>query len=192
MISLKNGHSYFPEYLINGFVVIVLAIVTTLIITFGNKRRSWPLGRKLLFLLLSIYLASTISLTLFPINVFIPSNSIHLTRFGQQTMINLSPTTWINYGLTQSIGNFVLLMPLGFLLPILFKKMRSVGKITLAGFSFSFAIETIQLVLNYFYLGNRLFDCSDLLLNTAGCLLGWLIFSYFSRHFSSEIKYFEL
>ncbi len=70
------------------------------------------------------------------------------------------------------IGNIILFIPLGFLLPLLLARMRSIGKVVFAGFLVSLAIELTQ-----FTFTQRVADIDDLLLNTLGTLLGaWLAF----------------
>lgn len=72
------------------------------------------------------------------------------------------------------VGNIVLFIPLGFLLPILIPAYNSVQKIMLLGFCLSFSFEFIQLIT---VLG--IFDIDDTMLNTLGCLIGFFAFKYF-------------
>lgn len=66
------------------------------------------------------------------------------------------------------LGNIFAFSPLGFLLPILFKRLYSIRSIFLTSFAISIFIEVVQLV---FYLGST--DVDDLILNTLGSLLGF-------------------
>lgn len=66
------------------------------------------------------------------------------------------------------LGNIFAFSPLGFLLPLLFKKFYRLKSIFLTSFAISLFIEIIQLV---FYLGST--DIDDLILNTLGSLLGF-------------------
>lgn len=66
------------------------------------------------------------------------------------------------------LGNIFAFSPLGFLSPLLFKKLYSLKNIFLTSLGVSFFIEVIQLV---FYLGST--DIDDLILNTLGSLLGF-------------------
>lgn len=74
--------------------------------------------------------------------------------------------------ITEIILNVLLFMPLGYLLPAIEERMRSWWKILLLGFFFSLAIELTQLVTHM-----GCFDCSDLVHNTIGGVLGFLVFS---------------
>lgn len=68
------------------------------------------------------------------------------------------------------IGNIIAFLPFGFLLPFLQQqKNRSFVKVTFLSFLFSLCLETTQLLAS---IGT--FDVDDLLLNTAGGMLGYV------------------
>ncbi|GHU43855.1 hypothetical protein FACS1894111_10150 [Clostridia bacterium] len=67
------------------------------------------------------------------------------------------------------LGNVVAFLPLGFLYPILSRKMRSFLAMTFLAFECSLAAELIQLI---FRVG--CFDVDDLLLNTVGGAIGYI------------------
>lgn len=76
---------------------------------------------------------------------------------------------WIGYPSWESvILNYLLLLPLGYLLPLLSKKINSWCRILLVGLGVSLFIETAQL---FFYRG--WFDVDDLFLNAIGAFTGW-------------------
>jgi len=81
-------------------------------------------------------------------------------------------------------GNIVGFLPFGFLLPLLLKKEKCVGIVVFLTFCLSLLFELTQLV---FQFGS--FDVDDLLLNTLGGVLGYLLYclalSIFS-HLSSS------
>lgn len=71
-----------------------------------------------------------------------------------------------------SIGlNTLLFVPLGFLIPNVTEHVDRWWKVMLLGFTASLAVETIQLVTRLGW-----FDASDLLHNTLGALIGWIIY----------------
>lgn len=78
--------------------------------------------------------------------------------------------TWENL-ITNLVGNILVFSPMGILIPIFMK--RRVGILYIGGASFllSFFIETVQLV---FKIG--VFDVDDLMMNTAGGLIGYLVY----------------
>jgi glycopeptide antibiotics resistance protein len=67
-------------------------------------------------------------------------------------------------------GNILGFVPFGFLLPLLFRFFHKKRRIIAAGLLFSFGFETAQLIT-----GLGRFDIDDLLLNTVGALLGFLL-----------------
>ncbi len=72
----------------------------------------------------------------------------------------------------QYIFNIMLFMPLGFLLPLMWKPFHSQNKILLTGFLCSFAIEFLQMFCG------RMTDVDDLLTNTVGAVLGYWLFVF--------------
>jgi len=73
--------------------------------------------------------------------------------------------------LANVVGNFVVFIPFGFLVPTLSKFKFNIIFITLLSFEFSLLIEVIQL---FTRLGS--FDVDDLLLNTLGGCSGYIIY----------------
>lgn len=90
------------------------------------------------------------------------------------------------YFVINLLGNVVVFMPFGFLVPVLYREQRKDVSysghyfrsglfVTWLGFLFSLAIETIQLVTKV-----GCFDVDDLFLNTLGVVFGYLIY-YLSK-----------
>ncbi|MEC0345426.1 VanZ family protein [Peribacillus frigoritolerans] len=71
-----------------------------------------------------------------------------------------------------TFGTILVFMPLGILLPLVFVNLRNLTLIVLLSLLVSLIIETIQFVT---LLG--VFDVDDILLNTFGSILGFLIFT---------------
>ena len=72
---------------------------------------------------------------------------------------------------TNLFGNVIGFVPFGLLLPVIFRNFRKAGRIVMSGFALSLTVETIQLISR---VGS--FDVDDLMLNTLGAFLGYLIF----------------
>ncbi len=68
-------------------------------------------------------------------------------------------------------GNVVGFVPFGYILPVMDRRFQSVLLVTVNGFSLSLCVETVQLV---FRVG--CFDVDDLVLNTLGAFLGYVLF----------------
>jgi glycopeptide antibiotics resistance protein len=77
----------------------------------------------------------------------------------------------MEYKVNNLLGNILLFMPLGFLLPLLVKRFRNVFVILLTGFLLSLFYECTQLLT-----GIGVFDVDDMILNTSGTLIGIIIF----------------
>ncbi len=96
-----------------------------------------------------------------------------------ERLINIVPfrvftETWVmggNKQMTQVIANILMFVPLGFVAPAAFPKIRSWWKTALLSALFSFSIEFVQ------YFIGRCADVDDWMLNTAGGIVGYAIFS---------------
>lgn len=73
-------------------------------------------------------------------------------------------------------GNVLAFMPMGFLLPLIFNKLRSAKAITITTFITSSILELMQLISK---LG--ITDIDDVILNTLGGLLGYILLVICSR-----------
>ena len=107
---------------------------------------------------------------------------------------NLTPGTTISlymnkerrveYSIENLAGNIVGFIPLGLLVPALFKRLRSVWKMICISLLISLLFELTQL-------GTALgsFDVDDLLLNAIGGLLGYLLFLVFHPRPAQKTRY---
>ncbi|MFA9463348.1 MAG: VanZ family protein [Velocimicrobium sp.] len=75
------------------------------------------------------------------------------------------------YFLLNVVMNIIAFMPLGFILPCISRKNRKFLKILIVGFGLTLLIELLQLVLKV-----GCFDVDDMLLNTIGAVLGFILF----------------
>lgn len=104
------------------------------------------------------------------------SNEYHynLVLFSEiKRFINYRGVLGYHVFLANVVGNFVVFMPFGFLLPVLSKKYKySFILIALLSFELSLAIEVVQL---FTRLGS--FDVDDLLLNTLGGSAGYICYA---------------
>lgn len=93
--------------------------------------------------------------------------------------VNLRPFDSIGIGY---VMNIIMCVPFGFLLPFIWKQCRDIRKTVLAGALFSLAIEITQLF-NW-----RATDIDDLVANTCGALLGYLIWKVFVKICGDHLK----
>lgn len=87
----------------------------------------------------------------------------------------------------QNILNIIMFMPFGFLVPLIWKPSRKLSGTVLLGFEFSLLIEFLQLF------NRRATDIDDLLMNTLGALLGfllWKIYQLLVKKMPKEIHSF--
>jgi glycopeptide antibiotics resistance protein len=142
--------------------------------------------RELLFNAFAIYFIAVISVTIFPLDF----NSGGRPRY--MPGINLIPFVDIISDFAQStfsfafklklflrnlVGNFLLLLPIGFFLPILWAKFRSFRRTVVLGSLISVLIEASQYLLAFLGLSvSRASDIDDLILNTLGVIFGYTIF----------------
>lgn len=78
--------------------------------------------------------------------------------------------------MTNLVGNVLAFLPFGAILPVLSIRCRGFFRITLFSFEFSLLVECIQLISK---VGS--FDVDDLILNTLGGAIGYLLFAVTNR-----------
>lgn len=101
------------------------------------------------------------------------------------TTVNVVPLVGIGSNFSQYMQNVLLFIPLGFLLPVLWKKFEHWRSTLLYGFLFTLWIEIMQIFTF------RTTDIDDLLMNTAGTLLGFFLFTHAKENFP-EMAVFSL
>ena len=70
-------------------------------------------------------------------------------------------------------GNVLAFCPFGAILPVMFRRIRSLGQVTVLTAVFSVCIETAQLLTRA-----GVFDVDDILLNTLGGMAGFAVFCF--------------
>lgn len=94
--------------------------------------------------------------------------------------INLIP--FQSEGAMTYILNIIMFMPLGFLLPLLWKQYEKIARVIAAGAGFSFLVEVSQLF------NRRKTDIDDLIMNVIGTALGFVICRIFHKVFKTKHK----
>ncbi|HSS20333.1 MAG TPA: VanZ family protein [Pyrinomonadaceae bacterium] len=80
-----------------------------------------------------------------------------------------------SFCLKNTVGNLLLFLPLGILLPIASPRFQNLRSVVLFALCMSLSIETIQFILRFF--GNlRSVDIDDVLLNTLGAAVGFVLY----------------
>ena len=169
--------------LLTGEILFALAWLIARGITGIIQRRiCWK--KEVLLLLMYINLAVIIRFVFYPFftvdghvqplviqngKIFPPR--INLIPFLYLTDYDVKREAFINI-----IGNVSLFIPTGIILPILYKRLNTFWKVLFAGAGISLCIELVQLALP-----NSVTDIDDLILNTAGVIIGYAIYSLIRR-----------
>ncbi|MEJ9111313.1 VanZ family protein [Bacillus wiedmannii] len=181
-------------YMINGSVFIIVGVICYLIVRsifIGMKSKkgvNW--WKELISFLFVIYIGMVVAITLFPIPIGF-STGIENIRLS----INIIPFASIikdigKIGITYDGdvlfmiglivrnvgGNILLLMPLGFLAPIIWDKFKKIKNTILLGLAISISIELLQLIESLFSSWIRITDIDDVICNVIGSIVGYFIY----------------
>ncbi|PEU71984.1 hypothetical protein CN386_25010 [Bacillus cereus] len=181
-------------YMINGSVFIIVGVIYYLIVRsifIGMKSKkgvNW--WKELISFLFVIYIGMVVAITLFPIPIGF-STGIENIRLS----INIIPFASIikdigKIGITYDGdvlfmiglivrnvgGNILLLMPLGFLAPIIWDKFKKIKNTILLGLAISISIELLQLIESLFSSWIRITDIDDVICNVIGSIVGYFIY----------------
>lgn len=115
-------------------------------------------GKSTLYYLFSCYLSVVYVLVGLP----------NITYIRPELNLNLLPFVGMIEDWKNSILNILLFVPLGVMLPVLWRKFRKLRNTVLLGFGMSLAIELLQI------LTFRATDVNDLITNTFGAYSGFL------------------
>lgn len=197
------------RYVVQMVPMCLLALVVFLIVRPARLGRLKAHGlvsgtlREITLCLFLLFCAGLAALTLFPANFWSGTgflqNPLSYYPTWEQTMAGLAylpnmltPFQEIRraldhmsyWGLFMLLGNIIMFMPIGFFPALLWRKWRW-WKSLLTGFCTSTAIEFIQ-----FFIG-RSTDIDDVILNTAGALIGFWIFCLLRAVFPNFTEKFQ-
>ncbi|WP_198528883.1 VanZ family protein [Bacillus wiedmannii] len=181
-------------YMINGSVFIIVGVICYLIIRsifIGMKSKkgvNW--WKELISFLFVIYIGMVVAITLFPIPIGFPTGienirlSINSILFASiikdigKIGIAYDGDVLFMIGLiVRNVGgNILLLMPLGFLAPIIWDKFKKIKNTILLGLAISISIELLQLTESLFSGWGRITDIDDVIFNVIGSIVGYFIY----------------
>ena len=155
-----------------AFDFALLAAVYALVYAMYLRRRE--ARYRVWFTLFYVYVSLVLAVTLMPFQIPLPAE--HGLSLEE---LNLEPFRDVKRGYLGAVCgvvlNGVMFLPMGFLPPTL--RPRGFLRTVLAGFLASLAIESVQLL---YCLGpelnRRIFDVTDLIMNTAGAAAGYALF----------------
>ena len=125
------------------------------------------LRKSVLYLLFCLYLSAVFSLVGIP----------NVTYFQPGVNLNLVPFAGMMKDLKNSLLNVLLFVPFGVFLPLLWEKFRKPSFVAVYGFGLSLSIELLQM------LTFRATDVNDLITNTCGTLLGFVVIKPLLKRF---------
>lgn len=154
----------------------------------GLRFITW--GLFILYLLVLVYviiLKDGSALTMVEVGKQIPFSK-KITQINFTPLVNtiipyLQGGPAIRIALENLLGNIFAFSPLGFFLPMLFKKCGRFKNIFLVSLGASLFIEIVQLI---FYLGTC--DIDDLILNVLGSLLGYGVYRLFYNLYNKRVE----
>ncbi|MEW1719302.1 VanZ family protein [Streptomyces sp. NPDC093109] len=146
-------------------------------------RFGWTGSHAALRLGTAVYGAAVVTLTLFPLNIIwgIYQNQMPWTNQLNFDVARIDPS---------AIPNIAMLVPLGFVLPLVSRRATSLARVTLMAALTSLTIETSQLFEYIIFNQGRLVDINDLLSNTLGGMIGYGVLRALLRQ-SSIRTFFE-
>lgn len=146
-------------------VIPLILIFTVILIVIKKKNNHLPWSKIIIFLMFTGWFGITISATLLRVEFAYRQYNFHLFMAWREAWNKFTIQVWLNILL-----NIALFIPLGVLLPLMFKKFRKWYIAFCGGFLFSLIIEIIQIITL-----KGMFDVDDIFNNTLGAVLGWCI-----------------
>jgi len=166
-------------------IVFLFALIWICIITFLRLKKKKSLVYLIFFTIFYVYIVKVLDYTLFQfqslilLKYFMPNLILKGQAVGKD--INLIPLlTLTPQDLETSLLNILLLIPFGFGLPFITNfRMK---KIVVIGALFSIVIEFLQLITGFMAkITFRVADINDVIFNTVGVAIGYILFVGFVR-----------
>ena len=149
---------------LSGYVFIVPIIVLYYILL-AKKEREQSLLHIFIVCIFCYYLFGILTVT----------GIGYTSTISFRPKISLIPFVGMITGPIETILNIVLFVPMGLFLPLLYKKYNKFKTVVITGILFSVSIELVQM----FNWGAS--DINDVMTNTMGACLGYLIYSIISK-----------
>jgi glycopeptide antibiotics resistance protein len=140
-----------------------------------------PIESYIVYAVFYFYIAKVIAEVFFPIPIDKTDILMYLKYPGVE--YNLIPfKSIISYfsvhklDTVQFYGNILLLIPLGYLLPLIKTSLNKLRNVLITAFCISFGIEIIQLIASFMYgFTYKYFDVDDIIMNVFGAFLGFML-----------------
>lgn len=181
-ITVRNNDANYEKVsgAINAATILVLGLIWLGTSLFLRLKKRKSLVYLLFFTIFYIYLYKVLDYTLLQfqslllLKHFLPNLMLNGVEAGRA--VNIIPLATLTLeDVTTSILNILMMMPLGFGLP--FITNFRLKKVVIVGLLLSIAIESLQLITGF--MANTTFrvaDVNDLIFNTLGVAIGYVIF----------------
>ena len=175
---LTDLHGIFYTLFYTGIIGFIASAVLYAFFAFiTRKKLAAPLRTHLLRFVFLVYVVCVFMLTL------------SFSKSGSAGSVNFVPFSSVFYALDSGFEtarylialNIIMFIPMGVLLPCVFKKVDKLYKAALISLAATIVIELIQILLPV-----RAFDIDDILMNTLGCAIGFALFAVFSWMFKKR------
>lgn len=176
------------------YMVLILPVIIVIrIFQIIKSKKKTRISRELGIILFFMFLTGLLSQTILP-TVSVEGEGIQLIN-GDHQAINLEPfrvltetynaikylNLWQPF-LINFVGNIVMFIPIGILLPLLWKKYDRAWRTVGIGFLLSLIIEILQLP------QMRSSDVDDLWLNTLGACIGYVLYKFLPVNFKKSFN----
>lgn len=184
-----------PMYL-DLLTVLLFGLIWIGIISFLQLKKKKSLAYLIFFTIFYVYIVKVLDYTLFQfqslilLKYFMPNLILNGQTVGKS--LNLIPLiTLTPQDMETSLLNILLLIPFGFGLPFITNfRMK---KIVVIGALFSISIELLQLISGFIAKINfRIADINDVIFNTAGVAIGYILFIGFVRIYRHIFRNWEM
>ncbi|GGP73751.1 VanZ family protein [Saccharothrix coeruleofusca] len=160
-VGIESWYVLVPALALWGAVLVARAV---------RGRPGWTGRHWVLRAAVGAYAAGVVHFTLFPIDV---QRGPHANQAAWYEQVNWFPL--LTADVPSFVLNVVMLVPFGVLLPLVSSAAASAGRVAVLSLAVSASIEAAQLLIYVVARSGRSVDINDLLANTLGAVLGYLL-----------------
>ncbi len=159
--------------------VVCMVLATVTIVRRGGEHTA----RIILFYAFIVYVCGVVSVTLLPIQTHLPDRDVvinlipfntiagYFTEYTDAGSLGAELFTW------NVLGNVIIFVPFGFFIGMLYKRCQNIVFALALSVAFSACIEVLQaleMLMDTAF--SRITDIDDVILNTAGAMLGYAVY----------------
>lgn len=177
----------FLQYVSEGMWILIGSILKGLviysIILFAlwiiNKRRTFKIKQLIIESILTIYMVALLKITgIIGMKFYI--------SYVMSGIYNINLIPFMGGSIIMMFLNCLLFIPLGFLLPLVFKNSElDIKKVLIIGLMISLSIEVLQLF------GGRYAEIDDVIMNTIGTLAGYTLYIKSKKLIHGKFKFIK-